>query len=265
MRSPTTLGCRYRRHRRAIRAITAAGRACAMPAALSACAVVVASAYAETSATVTALFSPDRLGARGSLSLTIEFGDPHAGVPAPVRRSILRFPAGLTLELPHLRSCSASRLRALGPSGCPAESAIGRGYALVEAQAGSQTISENVSLWVFLGPLRNLQPTVEVLGRGYTPFDERVVLSGTMLPAGGPYGEALTLSIPPIPTLTLEPDASIVTFSLVIGAHARGNARDTNTVRLPSSCPRGGFPFASEFTYADGSSGSSVTTVACPL
>jgi len=236
-----------------------------MPAALSVCGVLVASAHAETLATVTSLFSPDRLRARGSLSLTIQFADPQGGVPAPVRRSILRFPAGLTLEVPRLSSCSASRLSALGAGGCPADSALGHGHALVEAQVGSQKISEDVSLWVFLGPLQNLQPTVEVLGRGYTPFDERVVLSGTMLPAGGPYGEALALSIPPIPTLTLEPDASIVTFSLVIGAHVDGRAHDANTVRLPSSCPQGGFPFAGEFTYADGSSGSALTTAACPL
>ncbi|HLM86033.1 MAG TPA: hypothetical protein VK272_07595 [Solirubrobacteraceae bacterium] len=235
-----------------------------MPAALSACAVLVASAHAETYATITPLLYPDRLGARGALSLTIQFADPGAGVPAPVRRSILRFPAGMTLEVPHLRSCSASRLRARGATGCPAESALGRGHALVEAHVGSQTLTENVSLWVFLGPLQNLQPSIEILAQGYTPFDERVVLDGTMLPTGGPYGEALTLSIPPIPTLTFEPDASIVTFSLVIGAHEQRKARDANTVRLPASCPRGGFPFAAEFSYADGSSGSSVNTAPCP-
>jgi len=235
-----------------------------LPAALSVCAVLVASARAETVATVTPLLSPDRLGATGALSLMVQFADPGAGVPTPVRRSVLRFPAGLTLEVPRLRSCSVSRLRTRGANGCPTESALGRGHALVEAKVGSQLISEDVSLWVFLGPLRNLQPTVEILGQGYTPFDERIVLIGTMLPAGGAYGEALTLSIPPIPTLTLEPDASIVTLSLVIGARVQRKARDANTVRLPASCPQGGFPFAAEFTYADGYSGSSLATVPCP-
>jgi len=263
MRSPTML----RLHHRAVRAATAAGCACAMPAALSVSAVLVSCAHAETFATITPLLYPDRLGATGALSFTIHYADPRAAVPAPVRSAILRFPAGLTLEVPHLRSCSVSRLRARGADGCPAESELGRGHALVEAPVGSQTIAESVSLWVFLGPLQNLQPTVEILGQGFTPFEERIVLSGTMLPAGGPYGESLTLSIPPIPTLPLEPDASIVTFSLVIGAPARRRARDANTVRLPTDCPAGGFPFAAEFTYADGSSASSnstVSTVPCP-
>jgi hypothetical protein len=252
-----------RAHHRAARARNAARRACALPAAFSVFAILASPAHAETSATVAPLFSPDRPGAEGSLSFTIEFADSSGGVPAALTRSTLRLPAGVALEVPRLRSCSAARLRARGIGGCPAGSAIGHGQALVEARAGSQKIFENVSLSVFLGPLHNLQPTIEVLGQGYTPFDEQVVLTGTMLPAEGPYGEALALSIPPIPTLALEPNASIVTLSLVIGARARGDARDVNAVRLPSTCPQGGYPFAGEFTYADGSSGSSLTTAPC--
>jgi hypothetical protein len=254
-------------------------RAWAVSATLSVCAVLTSTARAQlpaaevhaseasqapTAATVAPLFSPDRLGAEGSLSFTLEFAGPGGGVPTPLSRSILRLPAGVTLEVPRLRSCSASRLRARGIAGCPAGSAIGHGQALVEAHDGSQTISESVALWVFLGPAHNLQPTIEILGQAYTPFDEQVVLTGTMLPAEAPYGEALALSIPPIPTLVLEPDASIVALSLVIGARVRGNAHDANTIRLPYTCPQGGFPFAGEFTYANGSSSSSLTTTPCP-
>jgi hypothetical protein len=253
--SPTAGSTRRRTHA----ALTIAGCCCAMPGALGACAALAAPARAETSATVTPLLSPDRAGARGTLSLAVHFAG--SDVPTPVRRSILRFPTGLTLEMPQLRSCSASRLRASGARGCPAASALGRGEALIEAPLGSQTIPESISLWLFLGPLRNLQPTVELLGQGYTPIEERIVLTGTMQPAGGAYGEALTLSIPLIPTLTLEPDASIATFSLVIGGRA---ARTANTLRLPASCPRGGFPFAAEFSYADGSASDASATVPCP-
>jgi hypothetical protein len=253
-----------RAHHRAARARNAARRACALPAAFSVFAILASPAHAETSATIAPLFSPDRPGAEGSLSFTIEFADARGGVPAALTRSTLRLPAGVTLEVPRLRSCSASRLRARGIGGCPAASAIGHGQALVEAHDGSQTVAEDVSLWVFLGPPNNLQPSIEVFGQGYTPFDEQLILTGTVLPAEGRYGEALALSIPPIPTLALEPNASIVTLSLVIGARVRGDARDVNTVRLPSTCPPGGLPFAGEFTYADGSSGTSLATAACP-
>jgi hypothetical protein len=243
---------------------SATGRACLVLATLSMCTAFTTSAHAETSATITPLLSPNRLGATGAVSLTIQFSDPGAGVPTPVRSSTLRFPVGLTLEVPHLRSCSAARLLAHGASACNPESLLGHGHALVEAQVGSQILTENVSLTAFLGPLRNIQPSVLILGQGYTPFDERVVIVATTQSTGGPYGEALTLAIPPIPTLALEPDASIATLSLAIGVRARRGAGDANTIRVPPSCPTGGFPFGGEFTYADGSTTESTATVRCP-
>jgi hypothetical protein len=246
------------------RRATTAERTLAMLGALTACTVLVASAQAQTSATLMPLLSPDRLGARGAISVRIQFADPIAVVPAPVRRAFLRFPAGLTLEVPHLRSCSPSRLKALGPSGCPVEAAIGRGHALVAAHLGSQVMTEAISLWLFLGPLRNLQPSVEVLGQGYTPFDKRVVLSGSVVADSAPYGEKLVLSVPPVPTLPLEPDASIVTLSLTVGAADRRRGRDQNTVRVPPRCPVGGFPVAGEFVYADGSGGDARAAIPCP-
>lgn len=240
------------------------GRAWVIPMVLSACAIFVGPAGADTSATITPRLAPDRLGARGAVTLRVKFAEPSEGVPTAVRRMSLRFPAGLVLELPHLRSCGASRLRARGPTGCPTASVLGRGRALVEAHLGSQTTSESISLWIFLGPLRNLQPTVMIFGRGYTPFDERVVFSGSLVEDHVPYGERLVMSIPPIETLPLEPDASIVTFSLTVGATKPSRKHDQNTVLVPSSCPVGGFPVAGELAYADGTDGSTSATIPCP-
>jgi hypothetical protein len=169
----------------------------------------------------------------------------------------------MSLDLPSLHACAAVRLRALGASGCPARSQLGEGHALVETHAGSQIITEEVSLWAFLGPPDDLQPTFEILAQGYTPLDERLVFTGTVLPDSAPYGERLVLSIPPVLSLPLEPDASISTFSLTIGTRRR-RAASANTVLVPSHCPTGGFPFAAEFTYADGSTGNAFTTTPCP-
>lgn len=219
---------------------------------------------AGTSATIAPFLLPDRLGARGVLTFTVSYAGGEHDVPSPVLRSVMRLPAGLSLDIPALRSCSTTRLWADGRTGCPAQSRIGSGHALVEVYAGSQILTEDVALSVFLGPPRNVQPTFEILGQGYTPLDERVVLTGTVLPDTPPYGEELVLSIPPIPTLPFEPDASMATFSLTIGASQRHRARDANTIVVPLSCPAGGFPFAGEFTYANGSSGSALATAPCP-
>jgi len=241
-----------------------AGASTALAALVVVCATLAAPAQAVTSAAITPSLSSNRLGAKTALTFTIRYAGGRFGVPAPVRRSVLQFPAGLSLDIPHLSSCTAARLRARGPNGCPARSAIGRGHALVETHAGSQTITEDVAMWVFLGPPQNLQPTFEILARGYTPLDQQMVLSGTVLPDQAPYGEELVMPIPPIPTLPYEPDASIVSFTLTIGASKHDRTHGANAVLVPSSCPVGGFPFAAEFTYADGSSSSALATAPCP-
>jgi len=216
-------------------------------------------------ATIAPSLSPDRLNAKGALRLTVNFGEgPSEEIPLPVRRAVLRFPLGLGIEIPHLRSCSIARLRARGPSGCSSQSELGRGSALAEALAGSQLITEKISLWLFLGPFHNLEPTFEILGQGTTPFDERVVLTGTVVPDHPPYGEDLVLSVPPIPTVPLEPDASMASMSLTVGTTKSPHPNQANTVVVPPSCPTGGFPFAAEITYADGSSGSALANATCP-
>ncbi len=229
---------------------------------LALCAELPETAEAQSTTAIAPSLSPDLPNARGALTVTIHVAGSR-GVPSPVRRLVVGLPPGLSLDIPTLRSCAAARLRARGPSGCPRQSEIGHGHALLEAPAGSQLIGEEITLWVFLGPPRNLQPTFEVLGEGYTPLQEQVVLDGQVIPDSAPFGEALAMDIPPIPTLPLEPNASLIAMSITVGASGHRPARDANTVVVPASCPVGGFPFAAELTYADGSSGSALASVLC--
>ncbi|MGH2912800.1 MAG: hypothetical protein ACRDJ3_10055 [Solirubrobacteraceae bacterium] len=221
-------------------------------------------ARAHPSATISPILRLSPHGS-GALDLNLRFSDEESeeGVPSPVRHTLLRFPVGLNVEIPLLRSCNAARLRAHGPSACPPQSHIGGGHALAEVHAGSQTITEHITLWVFLGPLDNLSPTFLILGRGYTPFAERVVLSGSVISDTLPFGEDLALSIPAIHTLPLEPDASIVSMSLLVGSTSP-HASHAATVVVPHRCPAGGFPFAATFTYADGFTGQAFATAHCP-
>ena len=218
---------------------------------------------ASAPGTIAAVFHPDRLGAQGSFTVALDLTGGGTTDPSPLLSAVLRLPAGLGVEVPRLRACEPERLRLLGASGCPPQSRIGVGRALVRASLGSLLLEESISLWVFLGPLRNLQATFEMLAQGYTPFDERVVLSGAVRPDEPPYSEDLVLSVPTIPTLPLEPDASIASMSLTIGASRRA-AREANTTVEPTRCPPGGFPFAAELAYADGSTQTISTTSPCP-
>jgi hypothetical protein len=216
-----------------------------------------------TSATLVPTLSPNRPGAKGALTLAIQYTGGEQGVPSPVHRSVLSLPAGLTLEVPSLRSCSAARLQAHGPKGCPPQSLIGRGHALAKALAGSNVIEEEVAMWAFIGPPRGNTPTLELLGEGSTPVPAQVVITGTIVSAHAPYGEQLVIPIPPVPSLPSVSETSLANLTLTIGAGGPHPPRSANTVVVPR-CPAGGWPFAATFTYADGSSDSTVAKQPCP-
>jgi hypothetical protein len=216
-----------------------------------------------TTATIRPSFAPDRLGAKAAFTFSVHFAGGEHGVPSPVRRAVVQLPPGLTLNIPKLRSCSRARLQAGGARACPARSEIGAGRALADVHAGASIESETAGVTAWVGPPRNLYPTIEILGQGYSPLDERVVITATALPDKPPYGEKLEMTIPAIPTIPLEPNASTVSFSLTIGV-SKQLRRNPNTVVLPSRCPAGGFPFAAEFGYEDGSTSNSTATVPCP-
>ncbi len=216
-----------------------------------------------TSATIRPSFSPDRLGAKAAFTFAVHFTGGEAGVPSPVRRAVVQLPPGLTLDIPKLRFCTRARLQARGASGCPAQSEIGRGRALGDVRAGVEVESEEAYISAYVGPPQGTDPTIEILGQGYSPLDERVVITATALPDNPPYGEKLVMAVPAIPSIPLEPNASTVSFSLTVGG-AAFRKQDPNTALLPSSCPAGGFPFDAEFTYEDGSTSNSTATVPCP-
>ena len=205
----------------------------------------------------------DRLGAKAAFTFMVHYSGGEFGAPSPVRRAVVQLPPGLRMNIPRLRDCTKAHLQARGASGCPARSQIGSVHALADVHAGSELEHEQASVWAFIGPLQGANPTIEILGQGYSPLDERVVVTGVVLPDRAPYGEQLVMSIPPIPTIPLEPDASMVSCSLTVGG-TRFKEHDLNTVIVPSRCPAGGFPFAAEFTYADGSTSNTTTTVPCP-
>jgi hypothetical protein len=168
------------------------------------------------------------------------------------------------LDIPNLRGCSAARLRARGAHGCPAASRVGGGHALTELPAGSQILTEHITLSAFVGPLRNGQPTLAILAVGYTPLGERLVFKGEMRFDRAPYGEELIIDVPPIRALPATPDASAVVFSLTLGVSSHGRSSRANTVIVPHRCPVGGFPFAADSTYADGSTSRARATAHCP-
>ena len=238
-------------------------------AALAACcvalAVLPATALAEVNASIQPSFRPDGLGARTAFTFAFRLGGREQELPAPLSRAVVHLPAGLGIDVRGVATCAASRLQRYGANGCPARSLIGRGLELLEVQAGSQPIPEQATIWAFRGADRGGRPVLEILGQGETPLQQRAVAVATLSGDGGPYGSKLTVSIPPIPTLVYEPNASIISFSLTIGAVGRPRAHAAAAaVTVPRRCPAGGFPFAASFAFEDATTASAIARVRCP-
>ncbi len=99
-----------------------------------------------------------------------------------------------------------------GTSGRPASGGLVRHAATIVGE-GWRIAAGKVTLGAFVDPLRGLQPTVLLAGQGYSPVERRIVLTAVMHHGSAPYGEQMVIAIPAIPTLPLEPDASLVTLS----------------------------------------------------
>ncbi len=218
----------------------------------------------ETVAGIKPSFSPDKLGARTSATFSIHFSGGTEGIPQPVKKAVVQLPAGLGLQFPATLGCTRAHLLAHGPKGCPPNSLIGHGHALAEIQLGAVPQTEEATVTAFVGPLQNGQPTIEVLGQGYTPLTRKVVFTMTLMPDHKPYWAKLVGTIPPVPTIPLEPNASVINFSLTIGIAGRAKQAGSIGIFVPKHCPSGGFPWAAEFTYADGSVGESTAKSPCP-
>jgi hypothetical protein len=230
-----------------------------------ACAGVPAQAQADTSASIHPSFLPNRLGASTAFTLSFGFSGGEQGVPAPLSRMVVHLPAGLSVNLAGVPACAKSRLRKKGPSGCPPGSLLGRGHALMEVHAGSQTVPETATIAVFRGPNQGSAPTFQIFGHGSTPLDQSTISTAVLQPDSAPYGSRLTISIPRIPTLMYEPDASFSSFSLTVGNVKRPpRAHAAGVVVVPRNCPAGGFPFAAELTFADHSGANAAERLPCP-
>jgi hypothetical protein len=221
---------------------------------------------ATTSTTVHASFLPDRLGASTALTLAMRFAASPGETPPPLRLIALHLPAGLGIELRGSSSCPLARLSQRGGSGCPQASLVGRGHAQLEVHAGSQTIPEQAVLSVFRGPSRGGAPTLEILGVGSTPLNERTISTAILRGDHAPYGTELTISIPAIPTLVYEPNASFDSLTVTLGGIAGDPRAHTAGARIlvPRRCRAGGFPFAADVSFADRSTTHAATAVPCP-
>jgi hypothetical protein len=239
------------------------------------CALFAAPARSTPTVQLRAALTPEHLGA----GTTIHFGFTVSGessrTPLPMREINLLYPANLGIATSGLgiSTCRAARLEAEGPPGCPTNSVIGYGSALVEVPFGPETLQETTRTTTFMAPVQNGRLGLLFYADGESPVSAQLVFPGLVLPAADPFGGDLNAMLPLVPSVPEAPDAALVKLTTTLGPshityyeyrkghtipyHPRG-------ILLPPTCPHGGFRFAAQFTFDDGSHASAHTVVPCP-
>jgi hypothetical protein len=248
--------------------------AAAVLGALAPAAGLPAAAGAAPTATLSASFTPERLGGRTTLGFGFQISAGPGQVPPALTEATLSYPNNLGLELSGLglATCTEAALQAAGPGGCPADSVMGHGTALAEISLGGQVVDESAPLAILRAADREGHLAVLFDAVGTSPLAASVVFPGVLLPAPAPY-EELSIGLPLIPSVPGAPDVALVRLRSTLGpsrivyyeqAEGRTLAYRPPGILLPKTCPAGGFPFAAQFGFADGSHASAATVVPCP-
>jgi hypothetical protein len=249
----------------------------ALSLAVLACGALPASALgaAAEQATLSASFSPNRLGTPTTISFGFHLSDSEGRAPASLTGMDLRMPAGMnyTTTTLGLAICHASVLVEKGLSACPPNSRLGYGSAVVEVPFGTGAGHEVPEIQALAGPSPHGNLVVLFYANGQSPVYAQIAFSGEVLPASGAFGSQLTSVIPLIASVPGGPNVSIVSVHTTIGpshltyyrrVHGRRVAFTPRGVSVPEHCPRGGFPFQASFTFQDGGRAQAETRVPCP-
>jgi hypothetical protein len=232
-----------------------------LAAVLVGAAPAAAAPVAKLTVTSTLLRQPPGRSWSIGLGTLVSIANPDGSQPPALKRFRISFPRGAKTNYRSFPACSPARLAARkGPDACPAGSRIGSGTSSVSAlPIFPQPIVAKVD--VFNGPQKGTGRVLLFLARTTAPVSEQLVFTGLLKPASGRFGYTLDVSVPRIPTLPGSPDASVVAFNTLVQAR-RGAI---SYLEAPTSCPRGGLPFAGSFAFADGSTASAAAHLSCTL
>jgi hypothetical protein len=234
-----------------------------------------AAANAAPSASLSAAFEPERLGGRTTLRFGFQITLPGGQVPPALTAVSLSYPESLGIAFSRLGlvTCTAAQLEASGVSGCPEDSIMGFGGASAEISLGSDVVGEPVPLTILRAPDEEGHLSLLFDAVGTYPLNTSAVFPGALLPAPPPYGGQVSIDVPLIPSVPGAPDVAIVRLRATLGPsgvtyreHLAGRKLTYQPpgILLPDTCPKGGFPFAAQFSFVDGSHASARSVEACP-
>lgn len=217
---------------------------------------------------INAGFSPLRLGAHTTVSLGFDIRTADGSLPSALTGIAFHYPPQLGLATSGLgeASCNPGKLAYYGPKACPANSIMGSGSALAKFQVSPEISEETASIALVAGPEQHGYVQMLISATGAYPVAARIVMRALLLPG------RLQFSVPLVPGIPEGPDVAVVRVRATLGGrltyyerrHGRRIAYHPDGIKLPRSCPRGGFRFSATFSFLDGTRAQARTTVPCP-
>jgi hypothetical protein len=240
------------------------------------CALLLPAATAQAEETVSiteAGFSPDKLGVPTNAFGRATIASTTGPVPAPITHVNVLGPAGVTLNLEGTGICNAAKLENAGPSACPANSKAGFGGGEGAYEIAKEVVKEKFTLDFFLGDNRPGHVVLLIYLNGATPVSIQIVFTANVIQEPKPYGLGFSLNVPLIKVLPEASDASATSSFITLGAknvayfkkvHGKRKLLHVKGIITPKSCPRGGWPVATQFSFQDGSTVMAKHTIPCP-
>jgi hypothetical protein len=213
------------------------------------------------------------LGGTTTVTFNITIAAPPDSIPPPLTALEVRYPGNLGVAVSGLglTTCSKATLEALGIEGCPADSHMGLGSALVEIQIGPRIEHETAKATIVRAPAQNGQFALLFYVDALSPVNAQLAIPGLLRQTAD--GGGIRLHIPLVPSLPGAPNVAIVQLHATLGPrgltyyehiHDKIVPYHPRGVLLPKRCPRTGFLFDASLTFEDDSRTSASATVPCP-
>jgi hypothetical protein len=237
--------------------------------------VPIGSAGAAEKAKLTIGFAPYRLGVNSAFTFAIQVSSTTGAVPSPATSMGLRMPAsmGLSTSQLGLSVCRPEALRAGGVAGCPPEAVIGKGKASVVEASGSEQFEIPTAITVVMAPSVHEQTRLFFYAEGQSVMITELFFGGYMTGITKPLGTLVDATIPATVGVPGTPPAALTDMAVTLAPRGLMYVKHVNgrTVRyhpkglaVPTVCPPGGFTFAVQLGFADGTYTEATTRLACP-
>jgi hypothetical protein len=191
-------------------------------------------------------------------------GTEYQGSPPPIIGINFYLPKGTKLHTSGFPTCSKTTLEQFGPVQCRKGSAAGptgkvQGYVTL----GGERVEEGLELSSYYAANGGF----EFFSKGSSPVSIEILSNGhyVNLAGAGGYGPELVTEVPLVMSLPGAPYASVKSITVKAGsAYTTGKGKHRKTIyygRVPTKCPKGGFPMKTEVIFAEGGELSKPETV----